>query len=466
MKKNFIVSLIFSIVFILISAGKDHALTIFNAAAIHRAPLDNGFSVITKVMPDSPVTTLDVWIKAGTSHENNSDAGVSHFVEHMLFQGTKSADGSENDADIEKEIQSIGGEMNAGTSMDFIHFYVTVPSTQTDFALDRILALVFEPSFPEAKLEIARDDLLAELKQKRDDVKNDVFFALRETLYQSHPYRFPVVGKEDVLKNLEMKDIKNYYKTYFVPPNMSLVAVGNFDEQKILEKVKAYFSSHAIASSSLLTESSRPPEEPPVTAVRRVRYERESPQAYIAIGFHAPSVKDRPDVYAMDLILTLLGEGKTSRLYTDLKEKKKLVSEIDCDFLTQKYPGLFVMTAGTEVKSVDKVEKEILKHIDDLTKKTVTKEELQKANRVLESMVAFDSETPAGQASFLGFYETVDSLDFALTYIDEVKKITPDVIKKVAQKYFKKNNYAVVVAVPAGKEEGKSLGNEKTQSSK
>lgn len=457
MRKIFSYGLFFAVIFLF--AGHNHALTIFNAENIHRAQLDNGFSVVTKAMPDSSVTALDVWIKTGTLHEDEKNSGVSHFVEHMLFQGTQTKDGA--DADIEKEIESLGGEVNAGTSMDFIHVFVTVPSTQTDFAVDRVLDLVFFPSFPDARMEMARDDLMNELKQKRDDAKNDVFFALREALYTKHPYRFPVVGREDTLQKLNRGDIVSYYEAYFKPENMSLVAVGNFDSQELLQKVKDYFTSRTFKFSSSAHPIQDPGDEPPVTSVRRVRYEKDAPQAYIAVGFHAPSVKDRPDVYAMDLILTLLGEGKTSRLYADLKEKKKLVSEIDCDFLTQKYPGLFVVTAGAQAKDAEKVEKEILSHIAELTKKTVTKEELQKANRILESMVAFDSETPAGQASFLGFYETVDTLDFALTYMDEVKKITPETIKKVAQKYFKKNNYAVVVAAPPGEKDGQQPGKKK-----
>lgn len=438
---------IFALLGTLVAAHRNFALTIFKTEDIRRTPLENGFFIVTKVMPDSTVTALDMWIKTGSLNEDYSTSGISHFVEHMLFEGTK----LKGSGEIEKEIQSVGGEINAATSMDFVHVYVTVPYTQAEFALERLMDLVFLPTFPRENMEAARSDLISEMKLKTEEIQNEVFFMLRETLYSDHPYRFPVVGREDILRRLQREDIVKYYEKYFYPKNMSLVVAGNFDRGKLEKKVSEYMAALSFKPQEQETER---PKESPVVIVRRVRFERESAQAHLAIGFHAPSVKDRPDVYAMDLILTLLGEGKMSRLYKDLKEKKKLVSEIDCDFLTQKEPGIFVVSAATEEKNLEKVEKEILKHLEDLTKKPVSKEELAQANRVLESMVAFDSETPQGQASFLGFYETIDTLDFALSYMDEVKKVTPDLIRTVAKKYFKKNNYAVAVEVPKGNTDG------------
>lgn len=454
--RKFFLAGIFAFLGTLVVARHNFALTIFKAEDIHRTELENGFSVVTKILPDASVTALDMWIKTGTISEDYSINGISHFVEHLLFEGTK----LKGSGEIEQEIRSVGGEINAATSMDFVHVYLTVPHTQTEFALERMLDIVFLPTFPRENIEAARADLIAEMKQKKEDIQNDVFFMLRDALYNDHPYRMPVVGREDVLRKLQREELVNYYEKYFYPKNMSLIAVGNFDSEKLEKKVKEYMAALSFKPQAPDAERLK---ESPIVIVRHMQFEREASQAHLAIGFHAPSVKDRPDVYAMDLILTLLGEGKMSRLYTDLKEKKKLVSEIDCDFLTQHDPGIFVVAAATEEKNLEKVEKEILKHLELLTKNLVSKDELARANRVLESMVAFDSETPEGQASFLGFYENIDTLDFALTYIDEVKKVTPEALRGAAKKYFKKNNYAVVVAVPKGNEEG---GDKKGKTSK
>jgi predicted Zn-dependent peptidase len=168
----------------------------------------------------------------------------------------------------------------------------------------------------------------------------------------------------------------------------------------------------------------------------------------VIIGYLAPSVKEKKDVHSMDVILALLGEGRSSRLYQQLKEERNLVNSVDVDFLTQRNVGTFTVRVSLKKENLKEVKNLILKNLKRLKTEKVKEEELTKAKNLVESMVAFDAETTAGKASYLGFYEAIDDYFFALTYLDEIQKVTADDIQKTAQKYFLDDRYFLVQVIP------------------
>lgn len=440
MRKRGIIPTTFILLLSLLLLSSELSCSVFDPQKIKREVLENGLVVITRKLPSNPVVTVDIWVKAGSINENDRNSGISHFLEHMLFKGSKKRGSGE----IDKAIESIGGKINGGTSMDFTHYYATVPSQYLDLALDVMIDMVLNPVFDPQELEKERLVVLEEIRRKQDIPEDYLREVFRSQIYQFHPYKRPVLGTEETLRKISREDLIDYHQKYYVPNNMSIILVGNFEREIALQKIKDEFKEVKFKKVPAFPSIV----EPPPPSLRKLIEEKDVNQAYLMIGFPAPSVKDRPEVYAMDLILTLLGEGRSSRLYQNLKEKKQLVTEIGVDFLTQRDPGIFTITAILSPDKLQEVIKEILNEVNLLKTELVSEKELAKTKVLLENMVALDTETSSGQSSFFGFYETIDTMEFALTYIDEVKKITPDQIRVTANKYFDEKRYTLVVIKP------------------
>jgi len=403
--------------------------------------LNNGLTIITSEIHTFPIVALDMWVKVGSADENKENNGVSHFIEHMLFKGTKERGVGE----IDKAIEGRGGRLNAGTSYDFTHYYITVPSLYWEEALEILGDLIFNPAFDKEELERERRVILEEIGRGEDNPESYLRDLFYQTAYQKHPYRLPILGSRESVRSLKRDDLLNYYQKHYHPNNMALVVVGDFKTERVLSKVRELFKDFKAEELPLIASV----KEPEQTEERKVVLSKDLKQSYLILGFPAPSVKEKKDVYAMDLIITILGEGRNSRLEQELKEKKNLVSSISADYLTQKDPGLFYILATLEPEKIDKVREEILSQIDNLKRREVGKKELEKAKRLLSSMVAFDTETNNGKSSYLGFYFAIDKISFALTYLDGIKKVTPSQIKEVANKYLR-GNYTLCILQPSG----------------
>lgn len=431
------------ILFILISLTiffQNSSAKIFDNSSIKKFILENKITVIVYENPSSSTFTSDVWIKTGSINETEKNSGISHFLEHMLFKGTK----KRKTGEIDRIIEGVGGRLNASTSMDFTHYYITLPKEYLELAIEIQADMIKNPTFPEEEIEKERAVILEEIYRKQDIPESYLNTLLFENSFILHPYKFPVLGKRNSLLNIKRKDFFDYLKKFYVPENIVIVVCGGVKYKEVIEKVKKYFGNFSENKSPQI----KYPVEPPQLEKRKIYLEKDLTYSYIGLAYHGPSVKDIPDVYAMDLIITILGQGRSSRLYQNLKQKKQLVTEIDCNYLTQRYPGLFYITAVCEKEKEKEVIEEILKEIEILKNEKVSEKELEKAKRLIYSLVAFDTETNEGKASFLGFYETIDSVEFAYTYLDQINKITAEDIKKCANKYFGKENYTLCVLSP------------------
>jgi zinc protease len=413
---------------------------IFEDSFLKKEVLENGLTIITYENPSTETVTCDVWVKTGSINETPKNSGISHFLEHLLFKGTKKWKAGE----IERIVEGVGGDLNGSTSRDFTHYYITLPKEYLELALEILSDMLKNPLFPEEEIERERNVILEEIYRKEDMPKSYLQTLLFENSFLLHPYKYPVLGKPESLSKLERKDFLNYLRKFYIPQNIIVVVVGNIKSKDVIEKVKKYFSNFPEAKPQMM----KYPVEPPQNEKREVKLEKDITQVYIGLAYHAPSVKDIPDVYAMDLILTILGEGRSSRLYQNLKIKKQLVTEVECNFLTQRYPGLFYIICVCEKGKEKEVVKELLKEIERLKNENISESELQKAKNLVSSIVAFDTETNSGKASFLGFYEAIDTIDFATSYLREINKIKSEEIKKCANKYFGKENYTLCILLP------------------
>lgn len=402
--------------------------------------LDNGLKVLVQEDHSTYLVAVDIWIKAGSINETAETNGVSHFIEHLLFKATeKRASGQ-----VDMEIESIGASLEARTSKDWTHCFTVVARRYLDKSLDIMADVITGPKFEPGDIEHERRVITDEIARRSSDpidVLQDLIF---NAAYKSHPYRMPVEGTKDSVSSITRDSITDFYNRLYVPQNMTIVLVGDITPDDAVAAVKKVFTGlkdKPIQQAAIPRESAR-------TEQVRKTINRNTKLTYLGIAFPAPSIKDRPDVYAMDLFMSYLGIGYQSWLSVELKDTQKLAVEASGDFLTQKDPGLAIITIATETAKVEKAEQEVFAKIADIKANGISESDLARAKRSLEGGFAFDVETFTGRATTLGFYEATDRYQFAQAYIENIRKVTPADIRALAEKYLDPNKAVVVTLGP------------------
>jgi len=418
--------------------------------------LPNGLKVVTKEIKDTDVVALDIYVRVGSADEDGKNSGISHFTEHMLFKGTRGREPGE----ASRLIESVGGYWNGATSRDFTRYYAVVPKRYLDLALDCLADAIMNPLMLESELERERMVVVEEIRRSKDNPTSYLWTLTYKTAFRRHPYRLPILGSRQVVEKVNRQEMLDWHHTHYIPNNMTLVICGDFKTRRILPKVKKVFSGFRARSLpdppaiAFPTESGwragkKAPYEPSERKMKFITEERDINQTYMTISFSAPGIKSQKDVYAMDVLLYLLGMGRGSRLYQVIREQKQLASQIDVSFLTQRDPGIFVIHAIGEYEKSSRLVVAILDEIKKLREELVSAEELARAKNLLASEYIFGNETALQQANTLGFYETLTGgLKFEKTYLDEITKVERKDIRRVINRYLDIQNYNVVILKP------------------
>lgn len=407
------------------------------AAPVTATTLDNGLKVIVQEDHSTDLVAVDVWVRAGSVYETDEASGASHFIEHLLFRATE----NRGPGQIDLEIESLGAGAEARTSRDSAHFYTVVARRYLDKALGILSDAVMHPLFRPQDVEHERRVILDEIARKESGpwavLQDRVFRAA----YTVHPYKLPVEGTRDSVTKITQDQIVDQYNRLYTPGNMAVVLVGDVtpaDGAAAVGKAFAGFEKKPLQRAS-------PPSEPTRSEQVREIVKRDTRLSYLAVAFAAPSVKDRPDVYAMDVLLSHLGIGYQSWLATELRDRQKLAVDVSSEFITQRYPSLAILSVATEPGKVVAAEEAILAKVAELRASLISDADLARAKRSLEGGYAFDVETFQGRASTLGFYEMIDGFEFAATYIQNIRKMTAQDIQALARKYIDPDRAVVVV---------------------
>lgn len=402
--------------------------------------LSNGMQVLVAPSSTSDLETIDVWVGAGSRRETADNNGVAHFIEHLLFKGTPTRQPGEIDASIE----DLGGSFDAATSYDWAHFYVTVASSDTDAALSIISDVVRNAELRQQDMDDERQVILNEMAGNESSPRDRIVDVVNKMVFGEHPYGRPITGTEATVAQMKRDTVLDFYRTYYVPSNVTLVLSGNVSPEDGISMAKKDFG----------TWSAKPaPSDKTLVPARMTSItEQDLPGAvdrgYLVMGFNAPSVHDLPDAYVMDVLLTLLGQGGNDRLEVDLLRKQKLVSSIDSNYLTQRDPGVLTISAAFAPQDLSRVRSAILGEIEELRDTPVSDSDLSAAKHALLASYLFDVQTTSGRANALGFYNTIDSYQYDTNYIANFEAVTADQLQQVARKYLNPNGYAIVTLMP------------------
>lgn len=412
---------------------------------ITREVLENGLTVLVKEVHRMPVVSIMAYVKTGSAHEGErTGSGVSHVVEHMLFKGTETRGVGE----IEKEIRSYGGDMNAFTSHDVTGYVLLVSRDHYEKALALLADCLTHARFDENEFQKEKEVILGEIRMGRDNPFWRSSNLLWQNVYSNHPYRHPVIGYESLLKQLTREEVVRYYREKYIANNTILVLVGDLETREALEAIKENFKDFerkTMPPPSTIFESSR-------RGYREFHEEAPLQMAHLEMGFYTVSISHE-DMFPLDVLAILLGEGESSRLVQVVEKEKQLVHGIDASHYTPVDPGLFAISAVLEKEKIREALSAVREEIEKVKQRPVRKEELEKAKQQVLSRYYFDRETLQSQAGLLAGNEAagLDPL-FSERYVTSIAAVEPRDIQRVAKYYLKEENLAVVLLLPESKE--------------
>ena len=413
-----------------------------HATQVQEFVLDNGLKVLLLEDHKSPVVTFQVWYRVGSRNEKDGKSGLSHFLEHMLFKGTKKTKPEEYSRIIAKN----GGRSNAFTSSDVTVYFATMSrdkiGIEIELEADRMAnALLGETYFEPEKKVIQEERRL----RTEDNPVSALDEATGAVAYMVHPYRRPVIGWMEDIQNLTRQDLVDHYKLYYTPNNAFIVMTGDFSTAEMLPKIKAAFGN--------IPRGAEPPpvraEELPQQGERRVTLKKEAELPFVLIYYHTPNLKS-PDNYALDVLSVILAGGRSSRLYHDLVYQKRLARSVDADYHGVSIdPSVFSVTAqlmpGQEPAEI---EREIDGLLEQVKLELISDRELQKAKNQIESAFVFAQDSIFGQAMKIGHYEAVGGWRLMNDYLDGIRKVTREDIQRVAKEYLDRDRRTVGVLIP------------------
>ena len=412
------------------------------AAAVVAATLDNGLRVLLLEDHRSPIVSFQVWYRVGSRNEQRGHTGIAHFLEHMMFKGTPTY----GPRSFARLVEQNGGQDNAFTSQDVTSYYVNIVSEKlelvADLESDRMTNLLLDPK----EIESERQVVIEERRTRTEDDPNGFLSEEVDALaFRAHAYGQPVIGWMEDLTRITPEEIRAFYKTYYVPNNALVVAVGDFKAPALMEKIKERFGR--------IPRGAAPP---PVTAVepvqngeRRVVVRKEAQLPIVYLAYPVPN-QTSTDAPALEMLSTVLSSGRSSRLYRRLIYDRQLALDAGGDYSWFSFdPNLFWFWAtAMPGQTPETLEKELLAEMAKLEKEPVTDVELQRARNQIESAFVFQEDSVHRRASLLARFELIGGYAAKDRYLERIRAVTAADVQRVARAYFLEQRKNVGILLP------------------
>ncbi len=403
--------------------------------------LDNGLEVIVKEDHSAPVVSMQAWCRAGSIHEGGwLGAGMSHFLEHMLFKGTERRNANE----IAQTVQREGGYINAYTSFDRTVYWIDAPATGAETCLDVLCDVVGFAQLPEEEFDNESDVIRREIAMGEDSPEQVLSKSLFRTAYSVHPCRYPVIGFLDLFNQLSRDDLYGYYREKYSPDNLFIVVAGDVKGEEIVASIESQLGGLERRRRSPVIL----PEEPRQMGIREESVSFSTDLFRGRVGWPVPS-GDHPDVPALDLLGAILGGGKSSRLYREVRDSQQLVHSVGAYAYTPSFSGQFILSFDTETEKAEAAEAAVFAEVQKLKDGGVTAAELSKVGRQSLSSQFSTLTDMRGQASDLGSnWLSTRNLNYTREYVRSLQQVDADQIVEAARRYMDPECYTRVSLVP------------------
>jgi predicted Zn-dependent peptidase len=415
-----------------------------NTPTIYTLP--SGLTIIAEQMPVEAVN-LNLWLSVGSAMESDEINGMAHFLEHMVFKGTERLEIGE----FERLIEERGAVTNAATSQEYTHYYIT--TAPKDFAELAPLQLdvVLNPSIPDQAFEKERLVVLEEIRRSDDNPRRRTFYRAMETCFESLPYRRPVLGPTQVIEQLKPQQMRDFHRQFYQPQGITAAVVGNLPVEQLIDLVAAEVSE--IYQGSLIDpdqqELSLIPELPFTEIVRQEYIDPSLQQARLVMLWRVPGMMDLQETYALDILAVILGQGKVSRLFRDLREDRGLVSSVGVSNMTQGIQGAFYISATLPTENLTEVETIIREHIRRVQMELIEENDLNRIRKQVANRFIFANERPSDRTNLYGYYYSqLQDLEPAFNYPSKIQSLQIKDLQEAAQSYLNPDAYGIVIMKP------------------
>jgi predicted Zn-dependent peptidase len=405
--------------------------------------LPNGLHVILHEDHSTPIVAVSVMYHVGSKNEDPQRTGFAHFFEHLLFEGSDNIKRGE----YMKMVQAAGGQLNANTSQDRTFYYEVLPSNQLELALWMEAERMNYAKIDEVGVETQRKVVKEEKKQRYDNTPyGQILNVVYENAYTKHPYRWSPIGKEQYIDQAKLSEFMDFYRTFYVPNNATLVIGGDINPEETKQFISKYFGEIPKGTKPI----PRPTEKEPVqTAEKRVEFYDNIQLPAVVIAYHTPEMGTK-DWYAMQLLTQMLSQGKSSRFHKELVEKQQKGLDVGAFMIPNEDPGVAFMYGITNagVKPED-MEKSMLAEVDKVKNTLIDNTEYQKLINQAENDFVSQNQRVLGVVENLATYHTfMKNANLINTELENYTKITKEDLKRVANKYLTKENRLVVYYLP------------------
>ncbi len=415
--------------------------------------LDNGLQVLLLEDHSAPVLTYQVYYRVGSRHEKTGTTGLAHFFEHMMFRGSTKYGPEEHD----HIVQAHGGYCNANTWYDRTAYYENIASDQLELVAhleaERLANLQIVPETFNPERQIVYEERL-------ERVDNNLFGSLIEqvttTMFQAHPYGWPVVGWGSDILGWEQQELEEFYHTYYIPNNSTVIVVGDFDTQEAIELIEHYYGDIPAGPDPIQPRTVEPEQH----GERRVMFHRPAQVPIIVAGYHIPGAAHE-DMPALEVAQKILSDGRSSRIYRTMIYEEQVSPYAGGFIYPLRDPGIFMVYAGVNMGiETEQVETTLFNLIDDLANNPVSEEELQKAQNQLESDFIMELTTVYGRARAIGEALILYDGDYNrfINRPAEYRAVTLEDVQRVIGTYLTERNRTTVILVPDNPAPAPSMG--------
>lgn len=404
---------------------------------------ENGLSLIVQEDRSAPVASVQAWCGTGSIHEGNQmGAGLSHILEHMLFKGTE----TRPPGAIAKEVQNLGGYINAYTSFDRTVYWIDVPSDGASKAVAILADAMMNATLPEEEYKKEQEVIRREFAMGFDDPDRQASQLMLKTVFTESPLRHPVIGYLDVYNKLTRDDVLRYYKSRYVPNNLTFVVTGDVDAMKIRDELGKLFESQPRRALEDVYVS----QEPLQLGRREAHEEFPTELTRLALAWRTPGLTN-PDTPALEILSEILGGGRSSILNREIRERKELAHSVSAGMLAMQNEGVFVIQAVTDPDKREVVENEALALVKEVQTKGVGAGDLERARKSILSSQLNALTTARGVASDLGSnWLLTRNLNFSKQYLDAIGRVTADDVRRIARAYLRDDRLSATSINPPG----------------
>ncbi|MDR7072191.1 M16 family metallopeptidase [Fictibacillus barbaricus] len=402
---------------------------------IIRHTCSNGVRVVLENIPTVRSVAIGVWIGTGSRFENTKNNGISHFLEHMFFKGTKTRTARE----IAESFDSIGGQVNAFTSKEYTCYYAKVLDTHAPYALEVLADMFFNSTFDENELLKEKNVVLEEIKMYEDTPDDIVHDMLSRASFQNHELGFPILGTEATLNSFTGNTLREYMDNHYVPEEVVVSIAGNIDES-FIHKVEEWFGNYKNSSISK-TEI-----HAPVFHAEKLSRKKETEQAHLCLGYPGLSLKDKRS-YSLIILNNIFGSSMSSRLFQEVREQRGLAYSVFSYHSAFVDNGIFTIYGGTAPQQLDELYETITNIVEDLNENGITDKELKNSKEQIKGNLMLSLESTNSRMSrngkhelILGYHRSLDDM------VESIDKVTKEQVNELIQSIFSESCSASLVS--------------------